>query len=319
MQQLIKESSLTQEERGLFEYHSDEIQSGIRQGQSARNQVISNVLAVLESNPPLWRENYLSEEDYVKTELNIEMSSFWRNVKNNKNYLHLIANTEDINEQITLTRMRDAAYRELRRIATTNESLLRQGNESEETYQTRLRIKDQSDAESVEQLWQGIYPKIVKFKEQSQTGIYPNGGYSVTAKDITETCAILLKVMEIPKLLNQGFLPSQIPIGSLEGRDISLQETMDANNDYAMEVIEAVQQLGVSESLSEKLFRQSSHIKESLEKKYDYDKYEGRLIYEDGVLQIVNAYHKYNLLQEWSDLLGRETQISVRRQKNLLD
>lgn len=310
---LPKLDILTQEEKELFEFHSSEIQTGIKKGIEARNEVISHVLAVIESEPPLWREHYSSEEEYVKTELNIEMSSFWRSVKDNKNYLYLFANTEDPDEQITLSRMRGAAYRELRQLATDNKPLLKKGGEKDEDYREKLVIKEKEDLILVQQLWSEIYPRIVKFKKESNTGIYPNGGYSITAKDITETCVVIHQIANIPRLLAEGVPPSAIPVSSIEGEDISLQEVMDASGDETINVIEILKDRGVDEALVEKLKRQNSYIEDSLKKKYVYDQYVGKLIYEDGRLKIENQYMKYDLINEWSDLLEKETSISVRR------
>lgn len=310
---ISKSSTLTDEERTRFEYHSNQIRDGIKKGQEARNEVITHVLTILNSNPPLWREHYESEEDYVKTELNIEMSSFWRNVKDNKNYLYLIGNTEDVDEQISLSRMRSSAYRELRQLATDNKPLLKKGGESDEDYRNRLEEKEKEDSILIQELWSEVYKRISKFKRESDTGIYPNGGYSITARDISETCLVLQRVMEVPKLLNDGVKPSDIAISTLEGKDISLQEVIDTGNKYASQVIEAVTDLGVSEALTEKLKRQNTHIQDSLEKRYKWDQYPGILIYEDGRLKIQNQYVTYDLLEEWSDLLNKETSISIRR------
>jgi hypothetical protein len=310
----IKEiKPLSEAEREEFEFHQRETQLGITKGQEARNQVFSHVLAVLEKN--LWRENYQSEEEYVKTELNIEMSYFWRSVKNNRNYLHLLATTEDEDEKITLVRMRDAAYRELRRFAVKNEPLLKKGGEADEDYKARLENQQAEDSQLVEDLWKELYPRIAKFKKESNTGVYPTGGYSITAKDIEETCEVLKTIYEIPKLLSQGLSPTDIPVSTIEGEQISLQEVIDDSGEQTISAIEALAELGVKERLTEKMHRQYDNIAASLEKKYIFDRYVGKLVYKGGSLIIENEYGDHDLARELSDLFGQDTVISVRREK----
>lgn len=308
-----KEAPLSKEEREQFEYYSTQIQQCVRRGREARTEMIEYVLSILNSDPPLWREHYASKEDYIRTELNIEKSSFDRMKKDNRNFLYLVGNTDDPDEQITLNRMSDYSYRELRNLAINNEPILKKGGETDEEYRERLEIKDREDVVLIQDLWNQIYPRIVRFKRESNTGIYPNGGYAVTAGDIRGTCLVLQQVMEVPRQLNEGVDPKDIAVSNLEGRGISLQDVMDTGGEYATEVIDAVTQLGISEALIENKMRQNVHIRDNLEKRYSYDQYEGKLIYEDGTLKIVNKHNVYDLLREWSDLLGRDTSISVRR------
>lgn len=306
---------LTTSQREEFKFHSEQIKKAITLGQEAKNELVSHMLSVISASPPLWIEHYSSEEEYIKTELNIEVSSFSRLAKANKSYLYLIGNTEDKDEQISLARMRENAYRELRQIATDNKPILKIKGEDDNHYRERVLEKEKNDLKEIQNLWFEIYPKIKHFKERSGTGAYTNGGYSITAKDITETCLIVQKIFEIPKLLNEGILPSEISVGSIGGEDLSLQEIIDKSSSNFVQILDVVTQLGVSESLSEKLHRQQNHIRESLEKKYIYDSYNGTLNYENGKLFIENQYGKFDLINEWSDLLSKETVISIRRSK----
>lgn len=309
---LEKYSALTEEERQEFEYHSFQIEAGIKKGQEARNQVVTHILNVISRNPPLWREKYSSEEEYIKTELNIEVSSFWRLVKANKNYLFLLDNAKDQEEQITLSRMRESAYRELRQIATDNKSLLKRKGETDEEFQLKLQEKESIDNQLVQDLWNNIYPKIKKFKLESNTGLYPQGGFAISARDITETSAVLQNILNIPKQIEQGIPLENISVGSFNGEEISFSEVIESTDNTA-EVIDYISSLEVSEHLNEKLKRQNQHIRDSLEKKYEYDRFDGILIYEDGRLKIENESGKYDLLENWGDLLGKETSVSIRR------
>ncbi len=165
---------LSPEEKEEYKYHSLQIEKSIHRGQEAKRELISHVLHIIDNG--LWREDYSSEEEYVKTELNMEnLSSFRREAKNNRNYLHLLANAEDKDEEISLTRMRGLAYRQLRKLATDGKPVLKRGGESEEEYKKRLDEKETQDSEMVLELWKEVYPRIVRFKESSNTGHYPNG------------------------------------------------------------------------------------------------------------------------------------------------
>ncbi len=153
-----RKSNLSVEEIEEFNKRCFSIQEGIKIGQDALKEVVSNAIYILDNG--LWKEYYSSEEEFIKTELNIEKSSFERKAKGIRNYIHLLASTDDPDEQITLTRMTPFAYRELRQIATDNKHVLKKGGESDEDYKARLTIKDEEDAAIIKDLWKEIYPRI---------------------------------------------------------------------------------------------------------------------------------------------------------------
>lgn len=314
MTQLVaveKESYLSKEEQEAFNERFNKMREAIHLGQVALKDLVENVVYILDHK--LWRGQYASEEEFIKTELNIEKSSFERKAKGVRNYVYLLASTDDPDEQETLTRMTPSAYRELRQLATDNSHVLKKGGESDESYKSRLQEKEATDAELIADLWKEIYPRVVRFKRESETGVYPTGGYSITAKDITETARVIAQTINIPRQIEEGRSPSEIAVGSLEGRDISLEEVIEKGGDYTSDVISAVVDLGVSEALTEKLSRQREHIKESLEKKYVYDKYIGTLVLKYNRLIIENEYGDHDLLSEFSDMIDQETVISIRR------
>lgn len=304
---------LSPPEKEELNFHLNEISKLIEERNRATGKIVTHISEILSKK--LWKEDYNSPEHFIKTVLNLEKSSFERFAKANRMYLYLVQQTDDKDEQTTLSMMNESAYRELRRIATGGFKILKKGGETDEDYQMRLYEKEYEDNVLIHNLWKNIYPNI-RFSKSP----LPNGGINITANDILISCNIIQSTMEALQLVSDGEEASQVSIGSLNGSDIALSDVIEASGDHSVEVIESLNKLKINEALIEKLNRQKQHIRDKLEQSFVFDKYEGILRIKNGKLFIENDNYIYDLSLEFADLIKNEvfTSISVKRPNRLI-
>lgn len=292
--------SLTEVERSEFQKCCDVIAENIRIGNKATAKILDELENILRKK--LWREDFSSEKEFIHSTLGIEVSSAHRKIKDRKTYLYLVSKAEDDEEVESLSYMNDFAFREIRRIATDNENVLQRSNETEEEYYERFEAKQLDDFEAIENLWKWIYPKVKFHRYESQKGILTNGGVKVTSGDILESSKVLQDLLHSPETAKI----------ELENRDITISEIEEASAGASNEVINALATLAVSENLREKLQRQKQHIRDSLEKTYDYDEYEGVFEYKNGNLIIKTPYAEIDIIKQVSKLIGKQGKITIR-------
>lgn len=300
-------------EKEELNFHLSEIGKLVEERNRATGKIVTHVSEIL--NKKLWKEDYNSPEHFIKTILNLEKSSFERFAKANRMYLYLVQQTDDKDEQTTLSMMSESTYRELRRIATGGFKVLRKGGETDEDYQMRLYEKEYEDNVLIHNLWKNIYPNL-RFSKPP----LPNGGINITANDILISCNIIQNTMHALQLVSNGEEGNQVSIATLNGSDIAVNDLLEASGDHSIEVIESLNKLQINEALIEKLNRQKQHIKDKLEQSFVFDKYEGILRIKDGKLFIENNNSLYDLSLEFADLIKDEvfTSISIKRPNRLL-
>lgn len=264
----------------------------------------------------LWREDYESEDHFLRSTFNIEEKFLRKVFRANRDYLYLVNSTEDPEEQLTLKLLKESSFRELRRLASEEYETMRIGNESSEDHRVRLDKHEAESQVAIKTLWDWIYPKIKAYKLESRTGLFPGGGFTISKGDIISATAVL------QNLLAQDFIiqncVTQNSKIELDGRDIYIDEMVNASeeaNADPIEVMEALSRLGVAEILNEKLLRQREHIRSSLEQVYFWDKYEGTCSIINGRLVIKNQLYTYDMINELSDLINEDIVLSVRRVK----
>lgn len=298
---------LSEPEQREFQNRCQIIAESVNQRNKATSVIVAQVDFILQKS--LWRGEYNSEEEFIRAVLNLEKASCMRYIKAHRMFLYLSQRTDDAEEIATLSMMRENAYRELRRIATGGEKLLKSGAETNEDFQKRLEDKEASDLESVFELWSWMYPKIKFHKIETRTGLLPGGnGFSVTEGDIIASAKVLHDI-------SQGMEESRIEV---DGKHLSMQEIEEAGGDVAPEVLDALATLAVSTNLTENLQRHRQHIRDSYEKQYVWDKFEGTFEYENGKFIIKTPLTKIDFLREIADLMGKEAAISIRREDSIL-
>ncbi len=126
---------------------------------------------------------------------------------------------------------------------------------------------------------------------------------------------VLQQTIDAVRQISEGVPLNEITASTLEGADRSMEVVIEKSGEHAPEVIDALTELGISEALTEKLKRERNHIRDSLEKRYDYDKIEGTLMFVNNRLVIQNQYGLIDLASEWNDVLNKETIVTIRRVK----
>lgn len=294
-----------------YDFHFNEIASAINERNRATGKIVRHVEVILKEE--LWKGHFDSAEDFVKIVLNLEKSSYDRLAKANRMYLYLVENTNNDEEKATLSVMKEGAYRELRRIATDGIKILKSGNESNEEYLLKLEKKENEDFELIKDLWNKIYPHI-RFHKEQDGRILPNGACHISESDITFASKVLQETIEAIEQIDSGKKLDEISIADIDGKNYSIAEVIKESGEYAPQVIDAMNRLGISQGLTEKLKRQNQHIRDRLEQTHTWDRYDGICkINENGQLIICNDRVEYNMSHELSDLIGIEVSISVRR------
>lgn len=310
----IQQNSLSKNEKEEFGSLLRKIKDAINDRNLATSRLITYVSEVLRKK--LWVDDYESENEFIKSILHMHYVSYSRFAKANRIYLYLrsVANNEE--EKLVLSLMKESTYRELRRIATNGNKPIMIKGETEEQYRNRIYQEEQEDLKLIRDLWSKIYPHIRNAKIDNNK-VLPTGGFYISENDILIASQILQKTLDALNKATNGADLSTISVGEIGGRDISLEDIVNMADEYSPEVIDAINRLGISEAITEKLKRQNQHIKDKLNKAYTFDRYSGVLFLKNGRLCIDTQIGVIDLAQEVGDLIDNKqhTVISIRRMK----